>query len=893
LPDLVSKLRSLWRGVRRRDDVEADMTEEFRHHLALRTEELVRRGTPPDEAARLARLEFGHVDSHKEAARAARGLRFFDEIRFSTLDVRLALRMLMKYRGLSLVSVIGMSVAIAIGTITFGGLGSIMDPVLPLDEGDRVVSIRNWNVSAREPDARALHDFLLWKAELKSVRELGAFRGYGRTLILDGTPHLVWVAEMTASGFQLARIAPIQGRPLLEEDEREGASPVVVIAHEEWQRLFEGDPAILGRTIRLGNTAHTIVGVMPEGFRFPVQHRYWIPLRLNHAQHARGSGPSISIFGRLADGVSRDVAQTELTTIGLRIAAAFPETHKHIRPRITPYTYPFLGLDSPTIGLAIGSLVMVVSLLLIVVAVNVAILVYARTATRTGEIAVRSALGASRRRIVTQLFIEALALSAIAAAVGLSVASVALEAVQRLSAPVSGDELPFWLDFGLSLKLGAFAAGLAIACAVIIGVLPALKATGRRVQTGLQQLSSRGSRMQLGRTWTVLIVSQVAIAVAVLPLALFEASQSLKRASAKPGYPAEEILQSYLSIDGDEGSPNADAAARALDARFANRAAELMRRLEAEPAVSGVTFDSHLSGYPYARIEGERGDARWAFINRVDSDFFAVFGVPISAGRGLIDADKHPGSKRVIVNRVLAERLFGNTNVLGRRIRYASEGGAAETGKSRRGPWFEIVGVVSDFEVQGDLEEPHGRLYEPVAIDDVAAGTMLSIRVRGSSGLAFAQRFREVAAGVDPTLQLNGVRSAADGERQARRFLGLIALTIVATVLSVVLLSAAGIYAMTSFTVARQRREIGIRSALGADPRRLLRAIFARASAQLGAGVVVGLFLAALLQGPVAERGLILLPVVAALMVVVGLLAALGPARQGLAIQPTEALREE
>jgi predicted permease len=825
------------------------------------------------------------------------------DIRFSALDVKLGLRMLRKYPGLSLVSVIGMSVAIAIGASAFGAIATIMNPALPLDEGDRVVSIRNWDTRANEPNPRALHDFLLWKSELAPVRDLGAFRTDDRNLLVaDAAPQLVRVAEMTASGFRLARVSPVLGRPLLDEDEREGAPPVVVIAYDEWQRRFNAAPDILGRAIRLGGTVHTVVGVMPEGFHFPINHRYWIPLSLNASTHARGTGPSIFVFGRLANGATREGAQAALTTIGLRVAAAFPETHEHLRPRITPYTYPFLGIDSPAMAWTLRSFVIAVSMLLVLAAVNVAILVYARTAARTGEIAVRTALGASRRRIVAQLFVEALALSLLAAAVGLAIAGVGLAAGPSLIYAERIDQLPFWLDFGLSAELVAYVTGLAIAAAVIVGVLPGLKATGRRVQTSLQQLSSRGSQVQLGRTWTALIVAQVAVAVGVLPFAGYVTAQSLRRAAAEAGYAADEFLRTRLAMQLEDAPPNADATvhARSVEARFQGRAGELVRRLEAEPSVSGVTFVSHLPGYPYARIEGESGRASWAFVNRTDVDLFDVFDIPILAGRGFVDADSRDGAKRVIVNRVFAERVFGSDNVLGRRIRYAGGNAGGESGDVAKRPWFEIVGVVPDFTIQGDLEPPEARLYEPVALADIAPGVTLSLRIRGTAAPTFARRFREISAAVDPALQLHDVRSAADAERQARRGLGLIAAATAAVTLSVVLLSAAGIYAMMSFTVARRRREIGIRSALGADARHLLTGIFARASAQLGAGVLVGLVLAAVVGGPLAVgsgplegNGLVMLPLVAALMMVVGLLAALGPARRGLSIQPTEALREE
>ncbi|NIR43190.1 MAG: FtsX-like permease family protein [Gemmatimonadetes bacterium] len=901
ISQLLARLRSLWRGLRHRADVEAEMAEEFRHHIALRTEDLISGGRAPEEAARQARLEFGHIESHKQNARASRGLRLFDTIGMSWLDVKLGLRMLRKYPGLSLISVIGMSVAIAIGAGAFGVIDSMLDPTLPLPQGDRVISIQNSNVrNPGNPNRQSLHDFVIWREELTSVKDLGAFMSDRRNLIIPGRGvELVRVAEMTASGFRVALTPPLLGRPLLDEDEREDSPPVVVIAYEEWQRRFAAYPDIIGRQVRLGSELHTVVGVMPEGFRFPINHRYWVPLKLDPDDYQRGGGPALFMFGRLADGVTLDDAQAELTTLGLRTAARYPETHAQLRPRALRYTRPFFDVDSPAIAWAFRAAQLAISVLLVVVAVNVSILVYARTATRAGEIAVRTALGASRRRIVVQLFAEALVLSGMAAAIGLTVAGVALTRIQEFLERASGSNgsgLPFWWDLDLSAGLVGYVAGLAILAAVIVGALPALKATGRRVQAGLQRLESRGSGMQLGRTWTALIVTQVAVTVAALPFAIYVAGETLRGAGTDAGYPAAEFVRARLAMEREEAPPAAHRAAyeRAFEARFLDRAGELLRRLDADPAISGVAFASSFPGSePYERMEVEGRGTHWVFINRVDVEFFSVLDVPIPVGRAFDSADGRDPAHGVIVNRAFAERLFGGVNVLGRRIRHVGRSTGAEPGDVEPGPWLEIVGVVPDFAGQLELRQDLLKVYEPAALADVAPVVSLLLHVRGTPAPALTQRVRQITAAVDPALQLHELRSAADAEREIRRIFAFVALVTAAVLLSVVLLSAAGIYAMMSFIVARRRREIAIRSALGADPRRLLTGIFARASAQLGAGVLVGLLLAAVLRGPVEGKGLLLLPAVAAVMMVVGLVAALGPARRGLAVQPAEALRED
>ncbi|HEU4454320.1 MAG TPA: ABC transporter permease, partial [Longimicrobium sp.] len=247
---------------------------------------------------------------------------------FSLLDFRLGIRMLVKYPGLTLVGGLGMAVAIAIGAGAYAYFNSYLHPTLPLHEGGRVVGLENWDAAAGNQEPRSLHDFATWRDELRSVEDVGAFRTVERNLVApDGTAEPVPVAEMTASGFRVARVPALVGRPLLDEDEREGAPPVLVIGHEEWRTRFAADPGVVGRSVRLGGVAHTVVGVMPEGFAFPVSHRFWTPLRADPSKYERRRGPAVTVFGRLAPGATLEAARAELDALGRRTAAANPKTH--------------------------------------------------------------------------------------------------------------------------------------------------------------------------------------------------------------------------------------------------------------------------------------------------------------------------------------------------------------------------------------------------------------------------------------------------------------------------------------------------------------------------------------------------------------------------------------
>jgi len=917
---------------------ESRMDEEFRFHLDMEMERLVREhGLEPEEARRRALAAFGGVERYKEELRDGRGLAWLSGL---SLDFKLGVRMAAKYPGLSLVSVLGMAVAIAIGALVFGWAAAMLDPTLPLEGGDRIVAVQTDRADTPgDFDQHVLHDFAVWRTALTTVRDLGAFQLGDRNLIVerggdDAVTDVVAVAEMSAAGFRVARVPPVLGRPLVDDDERAGAPPVLVIGKREWQRYFAGDPSVIGRTVQLGGTVYTVVGVMPEDFRFPRNDGFWVPLRLDESQYAIGAGPPIQVFGRLADGVTFEQARAQVAAIGHRLAAEFPATHEYRRPTVVPFARTAEPTASgPEMVWLLYMFQLGASLLLVVIAANVAALVYARTAARTAEIAVRTALGASRARVITQLFVEALILSATAAAVGLSLAAFALGWMEQLLRQKS-PELPFWFHLGLSPGLIAYVAGLAILGATVVGVVPALRATGRRAYGSLQQFAARGSGMKLGSTWTALIVVQVALTVAVLPASVQYTSALLRTSMRDSGYPAGEFLRARVSLDRAEEPPGRDSAEasayqRRFDARFAKRADALLQRLGSEPGVSAAFVSAFPGGEPQRRFEIEGDPAGRSAAAGVGSEkttvraasssatvgFFGLFDAPIVAGRGFVDADTSVGSTAVIVDTAFAARIPGGP-VLGRRIR-SVESRRARAGNDEAGPapWLEIVGVVADppstTTDPDDVALPN--VYSAAAAgalrrDGVqATSVLLRLRVRSGPTSAFTRRLRDMVAATDPSLQLHDVQTDADvlssGVRELRTF----ALAVAFATLSVLLLSAAGIYAMLSFTVAQRRREIGIRVALGADSRRILSGIFTRASAQLGAGVAVGLILTLALDratggmvmgrpsvDTVGLRGaVVLMPIVAAIVMAVGLLAALGPARRGLAVQPTEALREE
>ncbi len=836
---------------------------------------------------------------------------------FSALDFTLAWRMLLRYPGLSLVSVLGMSVGITIAAGAFTIVSLMMGTKLPLPEGDRLVSLVNWDASTNNRELRLLYDLEAWR-DAKSVEDFSVSRNVQRNLIVGGRPpEVVMVAEISASAFRAARVGAYRGRTLLPEDERAGAPDAIVIGHDEWVRRFGADPDIVGQSVGLGPTAYTIVGVMPEGFGFPTYHSFWIPWRLDAAAYAPRSGPSINVFGRLAPGATLESARAELTANSRRLAAASPATHEHLRPLVIAYAHAFSEVDDPEDALAMYAIEIAILLLLVLICVNVAILVYARTATRQGEIAVRAALGASRRRIVAQLFVEALMLAGVSAAIGIGLTAVGLRQIEGAMLTLVG-RWPFWFSLELQTSTVIYVVGLTLLAAAIVGVAPALKATGRQVHTRLQTLSpGSGSRMQMGRLWTALIVAQVAVTVAILPMATYFAWSSLRLQSGG-GYATAEFLNASLSLD-RTAAPPTEAGDKAFAARYRGALVEIERRLKDDSRVREVTFSLTSPGRELAVVvEAEgvpvpidavddnivEGTKRGTLVrfNRVATNFFSAFDVPVTIGRGLTAADASadaagltPG---VLVSRGLVNQVFSGANPLGRRIKYV--------GRSREAPslhvvlerWYEIVGVVPDFPVPGSFDdESEGRVYHAVAAGDLYPAR-LNVRARTGDPAALADPLRDLSASIDPDVQLLDVSTAEIAFKQAQGMMRLIGVSLALVILSVILLSSAGIYSLLSFTVARRRREIGIRAALGANRNRILLGIFSRVLAQLGAGAVLGLIAAVgleqILEGDMMRNyRVMLLPLVVVLMMTIGVIAAIGPARQGLRIQPIEALRDE
>src|SRR5262245_21534739 len=406
-------------GFFRSRSLDSEFDQELHAHLEMAVENNIRRGMTPEEARRAARVELGGLTQLREAGRAVRGLPWLETF---GLDVRLGLRMLRKSWGLTLIGGLAMAVAIGIGATAFTVLDTFEGNTLPLEEGDRLVRLaiyRDHGINVR--------DLEWWKKELRSVQGLGAFWTVERILVTGNRSDVLRtsIAEMTASGFRVTRVQPLFGRTVLEEDERDGATPVVVIGHDLWQSRFSSDRSVVGQTVQLDGVDHVVIGVMPPDFGFPVNHQAWIPLRADPLRNARRANAEVMVFGRLAPGVTIGTADAELATIGRAPENRSNDGRGLIRVR--PYADSFVA----ALPWWFDAISLLLALLVVPPCANIAILLYARNISRQDEFAARYVLGASRSRIVGQLLIEALVLASVAAGIGLILTYGFVDRVQQ------------------------------------------------------------------------------------------------------------------------------------------------------------------------------------------------------------------------------------------------------------------------------------------------------------------------------------------------------------------------------------------------------------------------------------------------------------------------------
>ena len=838
------------------------------------------------------------------------------------LDLKLGLRMLVKHPTLTLVGGVAIAVATAIGVGASEFLRDLLAPKLPLEEGDRIVRLYQVDSEAGEQAAASLYDLNAWRESISSLEDLGAYTTLEQGFVSDrGEAGTVSLARISASAFRLTRVPPLLGRHLTDADERGDAPPVVVLGYGVWQTLLGGDPDPIGRTVQLAGTPTTVVGVMPERYGFPEMQNAWVPLRVDPADARPETAPRASVFARLAPGATLESAQAELDNAGSRAATDFPGIYGQLTPRVVEFAR---RASDGLVALFLSGAGLLFMLLMVVICANVATLVFARAVTREGEIAVRTSLGATRRRIVLQLFGEALVLVGGATLVGMSIAALALGRIGRLFFTVQqAPQPPFWWNDALSAPTIVYAILLALVAAVMIGVVPALKATSGALQPRLGQLPAGGG-LRFGGMWTVVIVLQVALSVAFLPLAVSQASSlqcggflescSDLESVSGPGFPADEYLTARLGRDPSVPPRTAEERAEFLEASR-QLFEEVRDRVAADPAAQRVALASGLSAMNHIGAPVEfKGDGPGPPINGrahillVDRSYLDLMGATVVAGQPLAPADFGPESRSVLVNEAFVDYVLGGRNPVGGQLRFTERDPDSESSiveVPAGGTSVDVVGVVRNPEIDAFGPGTHSVIYAPLDLAPVsprAAGfvgmpqppaAQLFVRLRPEAG-PLASRLYGIVSAVDPTLRLSEVGTAADAWGPVHTGGRLGAAIFISLAAVVLLLSVAGVYSLMSFTVSRRTREIAIRTAVGAARGQIVRAVFGRAVFQLLVGVALGGLIAVpSLLSDVADDGPRSLLIVSTLLLGAGIAACLVPVRRALRVQPAAAMKSE
>ena len=807
-------------------------------------------------------------------------------------DIRHGVRVLLKRPGLSATAVIVLAVGIGLTTAMFSIVYAAVLKGLPYERSDRLIAVfRNRPAQNVEFMAVSIHDFTDWREQQKSFEALAAY--YVETVNVSGSegrPIRYYGAYISANLFDILRVRPILGRPFRAEDDMPSAAPVIILSYRAWQDRFHGDPQIIGRVVRANAEMSTIVGVMPARFDFPGQLDAWLPLRIDPLMYRRGGGPALestqlNAVGRLRDGISFETAQAEMSTIASGIAAAHPDSNEGIGVMLMPLNDTWFGQEGRRLMLTMLAAVFGV---LLIACANVANLLLARTAGRTREIAIRMALGAGRARTVSQLLAETLVLAVAGGAVGIVVAKAGIDFFNASTATL---DLPLWLTARFEPAVVLFVFTLTLLAAILAGTLPALRASTGDVSEILNDEARGSSGLRVGRISRVLVVAQLAFSCGLLVAAGLMIRTIANVAGFDYGFNTANVYTARLGLFAkDYPTPEAEM-------QFYDRARERVATL---PGVRAVAYTSDMpargssqmlrlsvDGTPYPS-EQDHPRARRVVIT---PGYFDVFDVRPIAGRAFTDADRDGTLPVAIVNQRFAQRFFAGKDPLGRRVRLGDDDAA----------WRTVVGVVPDMHLSGPFApfEKHDEgVYLPLAQNVI---NFMSLIVRTERDpLASAAAIQSEVNRIDPALPLYWVRSLEQQYQMDSWFFRAFGTLFTIFGVAALALAVAGLYGVMSFSVTQRTREIGVRMALGSQPRSILRLVMTQASLQLAIGAAVGLAFAGVLSRAVQMMLFGVRPwdpLVYVLVVVTlslaGVAACLIPAARAMRLDPVDALRYE
>ena len=871
-----------WQRLRNQDRLERELDAELQYHFDREVADNIRMGMSEEEARRRARLDFGRDDQLKESCRDARGTRWVDN---TAQDLRFATRLLLKDRRFTLPAVVALALGIGMNGTMFTIVNAMIRG-LPIDAPERIMSIHARDGAGRWRGFGVSYlDFRDFQAATKTFAGLAAFSQSTITLGDDGRAvERASAAYISANAFQLAGERLILGRDFVPQDDQTGAPGVVILGSSIWTNRYNSDPTIIGRHVRVNGVLSTVIGVMRDGFRFPVVSDMWQPLaRLPGLTSQTRDMRQLQVFGRLADWSTAAQAQAEIGSIAARLSREYPATNGNTGAVVARFPGHFA--PSPILI----ALMVAVGLVLLMACINVANLLLVRSVGRSRELAMRVALGATRWRIVRQFLVESGLLALAAGTLGFGFAFVG---VWLFASAVASITFPYYIQWTIDGRVGLFVAAVCLSTAILAGLLPAVQASKLAVNRSLKE----GEKTAMGgmgrrRMTTALLTIEVALTMVLL------AGAGLMMRSFLAVYRADSVVDAARIVAMPLSLPNEKY-------RTAEQRTAAYRQLEERlDAIADVSSSAFANVVPFAggpsrqmSVDGRRplpGESQpiVSYV-RIRGRYFDTLGLRLLRGRTFTNRDALPGSESAIVNQRLATMFFPNEDPIGRRICLTEPNTATKLPAT----CATIVGV-SPTVRQQYFQEIDPVVYVPAPAD---ASELTLIVASHSSPDAVAPLLRAEVFALDEGIASNALLpldQAMTGSRWGHRVFGgmLTAFAVVG-----LLLGAVGLYAVTAFAVVQRTQEIGVRMALGAQAGAVVRLFVTRAALPVGLGIGVGLA-GALAIGRLLQRFLIqtsptdptILVGIAVLLAAVSFAAAFFPARRATGVDPLAALRYE
>ncbi len=889
-------LLSKFLGLVRKARLEQQLDDEVGAHLNMLTEENQRKGMSPEEARYAALRQFGNVSSIKEECRETWSIRFINE---AVQDVRYGLRQLRRNPGFTAVAVLTLALGIGANTAMFSVINAVLLRPLPFPQPNHIVQLLKQSKDGASASV-AVPLFEYWKDHNQVFSNLAAFSfaPVGFNMATQGLPERVPGVRVTSQFFRVLGVSPTFGRDFLPQEDVQGGAKVVILGYNLWRTRFGANPGLVGQAITLDGQPYTVVGIMPPGFRWPASSSFgsgtdlWIPYQL--PPQSRDPASYLAVIGRLKPGVARQQAAASMTILSQRFQKEDPQVvAEDAGVSLVPLHARIVGNIRPALLILMAA----VGLVLLIACVNVANLMLARATARGKEIAIRTALGAGRARIFRQLSIESVSLGVLGGAVGLLIAAGADYLLIAFSSP----SIPQLDKGGLDVRVLAFTLAVSILTGFLFGLAPALSASRANLNESLKegslQTTAGGTRRRLSG---ILVAGEIALSMMLLAGAGLLVKSFIGLANVNPGFDPHHVLTFETTLpEAKYGTPSA----------FAAFGRQVLDRLKAIPGVEDpaiVTLLPTMGGLnlPYA-IEGRSGSAnessRSSQYRFTSPDYFRAMKIPLIRGRYFTDADTESSQPVVIINRTMAETLWKNENPIGQTITIGKKMGPEWTDRPRQ-----IIGVVGDVK-DASLDQPAPPEmfipYTQVPAHVLALVVRLApvcwvVRTRG--GAVPLNAVRQAVLSVDgnePIANVETMDELLSGSISRWRFnmllLGIFSLL-------ALVLAAVGIYGVLSYSVAQRAHEMGIRMALGAEKRDILRMVVGQGVRLAVIGVVIGIagalaltrFLASLLYGVKPSDPLTFIAV-SLILIAVALLACYVPARRAAKVDPMVALRYE